>query len=271
MKRYLIALDLDGTLMPGFSEYDQETFEYIKSLNEQGHLIVLATGRPYRSSRFIYDLLNLNTPMINYNGAIVHHPLDPNFPRTDLYIKKDQLLDILKNNSEGLINVFCEINDDIYVHDYNESIKPYLHVDGGTLNIGPLEAILTGDPNGALVFLEHESAPKMANYIHKRYDNELSVRYWPMEHFTILEIYNIKTNKGEGLRKVAEYYQIPQENIIAIGDGHNDIEMLQTAGIKVAMKNCHPELLNVATHQTLGCSENGVLTFLQNFFGYKEN
>ncbi len=269
MKRYLIALDLDGTLMKSFSEYDQETFDYLKTLTKAGHLIVLATGRPYRSSRFIYDLLDLNTPLINYNGAIVHHPKDKNFPRYDLYIKKDQLVDILKHNQEGLINVFCEINDDIYVHRFNEEIEPDLHLEGGKLTVGPLDEILDGDPNGALVFVENDCAVQMARYIYQNYSQNLLVRFWPTELFNILEIYNKRTNKGAGLMRIANYYNIPKENIIAIGDGHNDIEMLQAAGIKVAMGDSHPELLNVANHHTLGCEENGVLVFLQNFFNNK--
>ena len=67
--KYLIVLDLDGTLMMDFSTYDEETFEYLNMLREQGHIIMLATGRPYRSSHFVYELLHLNTPLINYNGA----------------------------------------------------------------------------------------------------------------------------------------------------------------------------------------------------------
>jgi Cof subfamily protein (haloacid dehalogenase superfamily) len=266
MQQYLIALDLDGTIMINFSEYDEETFSYLRSLTDQGHLIVIATGRPYRSSRYIYDLLHLRTPMINYNGAIVHNPLDDKFLKTDLRIKREQLIDILDQNPEGLINVFCEINVEIFVNEYNEEIRPFLHVDGGILNVGPLHEILTGNPNGALAFVKPEAAGPMTDYIKGKYGNELSVRHWLNQDFTIVEIYSSETNKGAGIKRIAEYYNIPKENIIAIGDGHNDIEMFNEASIGVAMGNAHPELLKHATYNTLSCTDRGVLVFLKDFF-----
>ena len=80
MKPYLIVIDLD------FSHYDQETVDYIKKLSHEGHKIMLATGRPLRSSYFVYEALGLDTPLINYNGARVTNPKDPNYPTTDLLI-----------------------------------------------------------------------------------------------------------------------------------------------------------------------------------------
>ena len=75
MKPYLIVIDLDGTLMLDFSHYDQETVDYIKKLSHEGHKIMLATGRPLRSSYFVYEALGLDTPLINYNGARVTNPI----------------------------------------------------------------------------------------------------------------------------------------------------------------------------------------------------
>lgn len=151
-KPYLITLDLDGTLMKDFSSYDQETFDYLNELRERGHIIMLATGRPFRSSHFVYKLLNLNTPLINYNGARVTNPTDMNFPITDLRIDRNDLIDIIEHIRPMLINVFCEIIDDIYVMNYNEEIHPFLHVDGGILHSGEIKDILPGNPNGALFF-----------------------------------------------------------------------------------------------------------------------
>ena len=153
MKPYLIVLDLDGTLMPDFSTCDEETFAYLRKLKDDGNIIMLATGRPFRSSYFIYKKLGLNTPLINYNGARVTNPTDSSFPVTDLRIDKDDLLEIIEHIRPALINVFCEIIDDIYVMNYNDEIHPFLHVDGGILHIGELKDILPDNPNGALFFL----------------------------------------------------------------------------------------------------------------------
>lgn len=109
MKPYLIVLDLDGTLMLDFATYDDETFDYLRHLNQLGHLIMLATGRPKRSSYFVYKALNLHTPLINYNGAFISNPTDSNYPITDFRISKDDLLDIINYIRPYLINVFVKL------------------------------------------------------------------------------------------------------------------------------------------------------------------
>jgi len=265
MEQHLIALDLDGTLMISFNDYDPETFAYVKHLKSQGHLIVLATGRPYRSTKFVYDLLGLDTPMLNYNGAIVTNPNDPEFPKVDIRIKKESLCDILFN-TEGVINAFCEIGDDIYVNDLTEKVKPYLHLDGGNLVEGKMCDTLNGDPNGALVFVEYDKIDAFEKYVTSNYPDQLSVRHWPIEDCVIVEVYNPHTTKGNGLHHIAQYYCIPNERIIAIGDGHNDIEMLDYAGIAVAMKNANDALFPFADFITASNKEQGVLMFLKSFF-----
>ena len=66
-----------------------------------------------------------------------------------------------------------------------------------------------------------------------------------------------------------KYYNIPKERTIAIGDGHNDIELLKEASISVAMKNANPELLQYAKYVTDSYDKQGVLKFLKNFFNEK--
>ena len=104
MEQHLITIDLDGTLLLSFMEYDQETINYLKKLHNEGHLIMIATGRPFRSSYFIYEMLGLKTPIINYNGALVTNPSDHNFKGTDLRINRNELFDILNYADEYLIN-----------------------------------------------------------------------------------------------------------------------------------------------------------------------
>lgn len=176
--------------MLDFATYDDETFDYLRHLNQLGHLIMLATGRPKRSSYFVYKALNLHTPLINYNGAFISNPTDCNYPITDFRISKDDLLDIINYIRPYLINVFCEIIDDIYVQDYNEEIKPFLHIDGGVLHSGEIKDILPDNPNGALFFLKKEAIIDFVDYIKKNYSNQLLARYWEVNNNYIVEVYN---------------------------------------------------------------------------------
>lgn len=265
-KPYLITLDLDGTLMQDFSTYDEETMNYLNELRERGHIIMLATGRPFRSSHFVYQALNLNTPLINYNGARVTNPTDPNFPVTDLRIDRDDLIDIIEHIRPCLINVFCEIIDDIYVMNYNEEIHPFLHVDGGVLHSGEIKDILPGNPNGALFFLDKNHIKEFEHFINHEYSGKLLSRYWEAGGCHIVEIYNPLVDKKTGFIDAIKYYNIDHDHTIAIGDGHNDIGLIQSAKFGVAMGNSHPDLLKVATHITDDCHNQGVLKFLKTIF-----
>lgn len=268
MKPYLIILDLDGTLMLDFSKYDEKTFDYLKKLKHDGHIIMLATGRPLRSSYFVYEALELNTPLINYNGARITNPKDPNYPITDLRINKNDLLDIVEYARKDLINVFCEIIDDIYVLEYNEDIRPFLHInnDFGKVHSGEFKYTLPDHPNGALFFLKKEAIDSFVNYVHTHYEKKLFPRYWEVTNHYIVELYNPLVDKSVGFKAACDYYHIPFERTIAIGDGHNDIELLKSAHIGVAMKNAHPDLFPYATDVTDSVDNQGVLKFLKKFF-----
>ena len=265
--RYLIVVDLDGTLLHNYAEWDDEAIATLKQLNEMGHMVMIATGRPFRSSYFVYQALGLNSPLINYNGALVEHPLDPAFPKTDLRINKEDVYQILDYIGPELLNAFCEIHDEIYVLHYEKDTYPYLHADGGVLHVGPFKNKLPENPNGCILFVTDKIVDDLSNYINQNFGDRLRCRYWGEEkHFNIMEVYNINTNKGCGIVTTSKYYGIPKDHIIAIGDGHNDIEMFNEASICVAMENAHPQLLPYATHITTTNLNKGVTNFLKKFF-----
>lgn len=264
-KDYLIAIDLDGTVITGFDNYDKKSFALLKDLAND-HKVVIATGRPYRSSKTYYDLLELHTPLINYNGALIHNPHDHTFPKYMITIPRESLFHIIEQNESDLINVFCEIEDDIYLWKDEAIIRPYLHLDGGQLHIGEIKDILPADSNGAIVISKKGSEARLQKFIDDYYSKTLKIRFWENDQFVVSEIYNPQATKGFGLELIAKYYGIPHHKIIAIGDGHNDIELLQAAGIAVAMGNSHPDLKETTDIITEDVKNNGVYHFLYNFF-----
>lgn len=264
-KGYLIAIDLDGTLIQGFDNYDKLSFDLLKTIAKDNYVII-ATGRPLRSSKYYYDLLELNTPIINYNGALVHHPNDNSFEKTMITVNKDDVLKIINDNKDIIDNIFCEVEDDIFLYKKQDEINSYLHLDGGTLTTGDFQNILKKNPNGAIVFSKKDSEEKLEKYLKEQYHGNLKIRFWDDEKYVVSEIYSPLTSKANGLKRIIEYYNIPYEKTISIGDGHNDIEMFNITKISVAMGNSHPSLLEHATHNTKKVSENGVYHFLKEFF-----
>ena len=262
---YLIAIDLDGTLIQGFDNYNKDCFDLIREIAKTNY-VVIATGRPFRSSKYFYDLLELNTPIINYNGALVHHPLDPNFKKSTITVSKEYIYKIIDDNIDDFENIFCEIEDDIYLWKQQDEVHSYLHADGGNLNVGDLREILPSDSNGAIVFSKLGTGEKLENYINTVFKDKLRIRFWDDKDFIISEIYNPITSKAHGLKQVIKYYNIDPSKTIAIGDGHNDIEMFNVCNISVAMANSHKDLIEHATHKAMSVKDNGVYHFLKDFF-----
>ncbi len=247
MKKHLIALDLDGTLLYDWDTLLPRTVDYLKALKNQGHTLVIATGRPYRSSEPFYRMLDLDTPMINYNGGLISWRNNPDFEEVGHYVNRDMILAIFEANRAFIDNAFCEIKDDIYLLEKREDIMGLLHYfNGAKLHVGPFDETLPSDPHGFIVVAHKHQGQHIEAYVKKHYKNDILVRNWGDEYRFIIELYTPKTNKGKALAYVAEVLGHTQDEVIAFGDGHNDIEMLRWAGLGVAMKNAHEGLFEVA-------------------------
>jgi hypothetical protein len=269
MTQYLFALDLDGTLLYDFDSLEESTCEFIKSIQTLGHKVVIATGRPFRSSRFAYERFGLNTPIINYNGGLITHPLDEQFKIVNITLKKEYIIDIFENNVDLIRNAFSEVRDNIYLFHEEKAIEPLLHLTpDSNLYLGHLKDTLKVDPNGFIIIGKQGSGKAIEAYVKQKYQGLVLARIWNLqgEFDSIIEIFTPENNKGKGLKYVAEYLNIPRENVIAIGDGHNDIEMIEYAGIGVAVKGSHPDLVAVADQQIdKGPRENAVVHFIRDF------
>ena len=263
-KGYLIAIDLDETLVTNFNQDDKKSLELLREVAKDNYVII-ATGRPLRSSLYYYKMLGLNTPIINYNGALVHNPSDKDFEKSYISVKKDWVTKIIRDN-DSIVNIFVEIEDEIYLYKKQDEINPYLHLDGGNLHIGDFEEILPGDPNGAIIFSKLGSGEAFEKYINEEFQGKLKIRFWGCENYTLSEVYNPRTTKGNGIKRIIDYYHIDKDKTIAIADGHNDIELFNEVKIGVAMGNSHPDLLKIATIVTKDIHNHGVYEFLKEFF-----
>lgn len=271
MKKYLFVLDLDGTLLEDWLTINDETVEYLNQIQELGHKIVLATGRPFRSSEEFYDKLKLDTPLINYNGGLVTSKHDPNFKGYSLTVDLDSVLDIFENNKEHIHNAFGEVIDDIYLLEDTEEIQPLLHnFNGARLFVGDFKDILDKPTNGFIIISKKGHGQFIEDYVETHYKEKVLHRNWGNDYEYIIELFTPETSKGNAVEYVSKYLGFEQEDIVAIGDAHNDIEMLQYAGLGVAMKNAQDRLKPFADTVTKYTNkENGVIRFIQEFLENK--
>ena len=272
MKKYLIALDLDGTLLYDWETLKDETRDYLLNLSKQGHKIVIATGRPWRSSEMYHQILKLDTPIINYNGGLVTSKKDNSFKSFSLTVKREYILDIFENTKQYMKNAFGEIGDHIYLLYDTEEIRPLIHnFNGAQLTIGDFKNTLPGNTNGFIIIANEGEGQYIEDYVQKYYQGKVLHRNWGNEYSFIIELFTPETNKGSAIKYVAEYLGFKSEDIIAFGDGHNDIEMLEYAGVGIAMANAHFSLKEVADIILEDTNkENGIEKFLDKFLDDKK-
>ena len=265
MEKYLIAIDLDGTLLQDWQTVSDSTVKYLKKVKAMGHEIVLATGRPFRSAEEFYDRLELTTPLINYNGGLVTAKHDKNFQGYSLTVNYEAILDIFHNTKNSIENAFGEIKDDIYLWRDSEEIQPLLHnFNGARLIVGDFEEILPEPTNGFIIIAKKGEGHVIEDYVRENYKDTVLCRNWGNRYNFIIELFSPETNKGNALEYVGNYLGYTREQIIAFGDAHNDIEMVQYAGRGIAMKNAHDSLLEVADEVTLFTNtEDGLIKHLK--------
>lgn len=263
---YLVLLDLDGTTLYDWQTLNEETISVISQVKALGHKVCIVTGRPYRSSKVFYDKLQLHTPIINYNGALIHHPHDNHFDEITREIDLNDVLKIFKDIGHLIENAFCEYYEDIYLYKMSEDIMPLVHPGGGKIIAGDFNQTLKLNPNGFILLTYPDKFEEVGKYFRENFKGILNYRNWGGEYSQIIEIYTPETSKGNAMNFLSSYFEIPKEKIMAFGDGENDVEMIKNAGIGVAMANAVDSVKRVAKHITTSNTENGVATFLKNFF-----
>lgn len=245
-KRHLIAIDLDGTTLNNDSQVDPLTIATLRYLDQLGHLVCIVTGRPYRNSKHIYQQLAIHAPIVNFNGALCHYPGNDNWiPGYHHELDKEMAFELFANQDVLEIDLLAaEGRDQLYASSMNIPDSPFYPKESAKIELLSRES-LTYNPTALTVFCGTEKQETVANRILEFYGDNVSVRTWG-GILPVLEIVRKHINKAVGVKAIADFYHIPQDHIIAFGDENNDLEMLQYAGIGVAMANATDEIKGIA-------------------------
>ena len=269
MKKKMIALDLDGTLLNNESQLSDYTIDVIQKVKKAGHTVLIATGRPYRMAEKFYRQLQLDTPMINFNGSLTHIPGKQWDFEQEILIDKQYLIDFLDNEkSFEAIFIAGEYKNKFFITQDNiDEIYPSLM---GVEKITPDTLIrrehITSDPHSILMHTRAEDRYALADEMKKHFKYELEINTWggPLN---ILETCAKGVSKATALSYLLDHYKASPEDLIAFGDEHNDVEMLQLAGTGYAMKNASDKLIPVADQMTrFSNDEDGVARELEALF-----
>jgi hypothetical protein len=253
-ERLLIAVDMDGTLLNEKKDITPRTKRLLRRLNRQGHLVVLASGRPSRALTRYYKELHLNSPLVCYNGAYVYHPFDKNFPTIEFEFPKEVVKSVFVDLSPYVNNVMCEDDTNIWIDKEDLYLARFFWHEGMQMHYGNIAETLDINPMTMIMQTNKDNFDENAiRSIIRKYP-DIDVRFW--YGFSYFEIFFKNISKGSGIIHVANHYEISKDNIITFGDAENDIDMFAISGISVAMKNGGPDIIKHAHRVSVQDNEN---------------
>lgn len=266
----LIAIDLDGTTLNTQSLISATTEKALKNAMAHGHYVSIVTGRPYRMSGQFYRQLGLATPMVNFNGALVHMPEKQWADELETGIQRDLVFDILaQKKALNLDFVAAENKETFYIDSLDYFDSAFFASEATENNLLTAKNLIT-DPTSMMVRTSKDQAGLVSDSLMKQYGDYVDVRTWGGPT-PILEIVSKGIQKAKGVEQVAKYLDVKRSDIIAFGDEHNDEEMLDYVGWGVAMKNATDQIKSVANDVTEKTNdEDGLADYLERYLDIKK-
>ncbi len=257
----LIAIDLDGTTVGESNQMTPAVQQAIQAAQEKGVQVAIATGRMFQSALRFYQTIApkeerlrnaLTLPLLTYQGALIKDPTTEKIYR-HLTVSREaalQLLDYFEQPElHDLLSIHFYINDLLYVREITSETELYAQRSQiQPFAVGDLRRMLVDHEPTKILALCHDPA------VIDRLLSSLRQQYTPAELYftksvaTFFEATHPLVNKGTAVRYLAEeMLELRPENVMAIGDNFNDLEMIQYAGIGVAMGTA-PDAVKTAAH-----------------------
>jgi 5-amino-6-(5-phospho-D-ribitylamino)uracil phosphatase len=216
-----------------------------------------------------YNELELDTPIVNFNGAFIHHPKNHQWGTfhspMDINIAKE-IVDACR--SFHFYNIIAEVMDEVYFHYHDEKLLDIFSLGNPKTTVGDLSNFLNDSPTSLLIHTDEKELTKIRQHLSDVHAEVIDHRSWAAP-FHVIEIIKSGLNKAVGLKKAADYFQIPSERIIAFGDEDNDLEVLEYAGHGIAMGNAVDQVKTIANDITLTNEEDGVGIYLEDILNLK--
>lgn len=271
----LIAIDIDGTLLTPDAKITPRTRAAIEAAQQKGIIVTLATSRRYIGAREIATELGLELPLIIYDGAlIVHHPSQAILHSQPLSAMVGaQAIEIFQRNGVQPVIQPSEIErcvlEEVWLgpaeHDQAE-LATYLSFSLHRLRRMTYEQLCAGNVNPLRVvaFASEEAIETLIPEI-----SLLDCSWHTIARGSYacaeLSIMHPHCSKASGVAALASHYKISMEQVMALGDNNNDIEMLQAVGWGVAMGQASPRVRAAAKAVTATNQEDGVAQAIERY------
>jgi len=262
MKYKLIAADIDGTLVNNKREITPRTKEKIHEAINKGVIFAICSGRPIQGVQLITRQLEADVPVITYNGAMVI----TGESRKIIYsctMRKEDALQVERLGRERNTTIAIWADNQLYVNRMDERAAQYSELSGTEpVLYENVEELIEKGINKILWYDEVDRINEFLKELQGKLNP--SVNFHTSQPF-FLEFVDINASKAIALEKLGEYYGIKREEMIAIGDGFNDLSMIEYAGLGVAMENAPFEIKEAADFVTLSNENDGVAYVIEKF------
>lgn len=256
----LIAIDIDGTLIDDNHLLPVPVINSLKKKITEGVKVVLCSGRPIIGMLPFVKELGLDTAdqyTISYNGALVQHNKDfSTLIQHTLTYEEFLAFEALSQE----LGVDIQVVDLEGIYTPSKEISPYTVFDAYATGM-PLHyrAVTEFEPKMLINKLMFCAEPDVLSEAIKKIPPHLFEEYYLVNSMPFyFEILNKQASKGQAVKELAEKLGFTAEEVMVIGDNENDVDMLEYAGLSIAMGNATPNVKANADHITKTNNENGV-------------
>ena len=270
----LIALDLDGTLLDSSNEIPEANLRAILAAIDRGIEVAIVTGRRFDFARPVVDKIPCPVTIIVNNGALVRSKDGTTHLRR--LLPRQTALDVLAQMERfrrraALVFDRPRENQVIYeeIEWHDPRRQPYLQRNRQYIaQVSPIEDALTEDP----IQLMYSGEPAMMRAAEailrtspQRDCFSLAVTYYDRFDFAMIDVIHPGCSKGATLAEWTSRRGYSRDEVMAIGDNFNDLEMLEFAGLPVVMANSVPELKTQGWRETLSNDHAGVAAAIESY------
>ncbi len=272
----LIAVDIDGTLLNHEFKIADADLAALRRAHQLGIEVILVTGRRHTFALPIAQWLGFDLWLISSNGAVTRSLSGETFHRDFLPAATALRLCAAMREFRGHMVLTFDTNSKgaIVLERMDElggSIQRWLEKNMEYIDfVIPIENSIASDPVQAMfcgrIERMHQALARL-NACGLEQDITVLRTEYPLRDLSIVDILNQGCSKGHALQRWAKYRRIPREQVMAIGDNYNDIEMLAFAGYPVIMGNASDELRDRGWAVTLPNDQCGVAAAVDQVLG----
>ena len=257
----LICTDLDGTLLKNDKSISEENCEAIEYFKREGGYFTFITGRMYFTARSLYEMVKPNAPVGCINGGgIYDYEKGEYLWSITLPREYKELVEAVMDGVPGA-GVILDAHHKVYCCRDNETVQRHRRVTRSEhvfVDLETLEAPIT-----KVVFADdsEENIVKIAEIL-KNHPRSAEFDYIRSER-TLYEILPKGSSKGNLLPRLAEILGVKMARTIAIGDYNNDVSMIRTAGVGIAVANATEDAKNAADRITVSNEESAIARVIE--------